>query len=128
MAVLARKPDGEPAGGVDGRDDLFVDRARQHHFDDVDGFLVGDPEPVDEFAFDLQPFQHVGDLRPAAVDDDRVDADLAQQHDVAGEHVRQLGITHGVAAVFDHQRLAGVTPHVRHRLGQNRRLAQPIVR
>ena len=45
--------------------------------------------PVDELALDLEPVEHRLDLRPAAVHHDRVDADLLEQHDVAGEVARQ---------------------------------------
>ena len=90
VAVLAGQADREAAGVIDRRDDLLVDRAGQHHLDDVDGLLVGDAQAVDELALDLQPIEHAADLRPAAVHDDRIDADLAQQHDVAGEQAGQL--------------------------------------
>src|SRR5581483_8434020 len=51
-------------------DDLLVDRAGQHHLDDLDGLGVGDAQPGGEFRLDAQFLQHVADLRPAAMDDD----------------------------------------------------------
>jgi hypothetical protein len=52
-------------------------------------------------ALDLQPIEHLVDLRAAAMDHDRIDADLAQQHDILRKHAGQLLVDHGVAAVFD---------------------------
>ena len=127
VAVLAGQADGEAAGRVDGRDDLLVDRAGEHHLDDVDGLLVGHPQAVDELALDLEALEHPADLRAAAMHHDGVDADLAQQHDVAGEQAEQLLLAHGVAAVLDDEGGAGVAPHVGQRLAQRPRLLQPLL-
>jgi len=43
---------------------LLVDRARQHHLDDFDGGLVGDPQPGGEFRLDAEAIEHAADLRP----------------------------------------------------------------
>ena len=51
--------------------DLLVDRAGEHHLDHLDGRRVGDAQAVDEGARDVEPLQHVADLRPAAVHHDR---------------------------------------------------------
>jgi hypothetical protein len=74
--------------------------------------LVGDAKPALEFRFDAHLRQHRADLRTAAVNDDRVDAGLLQQRDVAGESFAELGIAHGMATVFDDDRLVFVTLHV----------------
>ena len=65
-----------------------------------------------------QPVEHVVDHRPAAMDDDRVHADLAHQDDVAREIGHRLGVAHGIAAEFDHDDGAGIALHVGQRLGQ----------
>ena len=118
--VLPRQADGVGAVAVDGADDLAVDLAQQGHADDVDGLRVGDPQTLDEDRFLAEAAHQVGDLWPAAVDDDGIHADEAHQHDVLGE---QLEVAHGVAAVLDHDGLAGELPDVGQRLGQDRRLA-----
>ena len=64
----------------------------------------------------------MGDLRPAAVHDDRVDADLLQQHDVARERILGHAVGHGMAAIFDDQGLAGIAAHIGQRLRQDRGL------
>ena len=120
-AVFARQSHRGAAGGVDGGDNVLVDGAREHHFDDLDGAAVGHPQTVDEVALDAQPAQHVADLRAAAVDDDGVDADLLHQHHVAREVLAQLGIAHGVAAILDDEGLAGEPAQVRQRLGKRLR-------
>ena len=125
LAVLARQADGEPARLVYGADHLFVDRAGEDHFDDVDGGLVGHPQAVDELALDLQPFKHLADLRAAPVDHDRIDADLAQQHDVAGEQYRQIGVAHGMSAELDDEGFARVFTEEGQCLGKCGGLFQP---
>jgi hypothetical protein len=57
-------------------DDLLVDRAGQHHLDDLDRLLVGDAQAALELRFDAHLGQHGADLRAAAMDDDRIDAGL----------------------------------------------------
>ena len=84
---MPEMPTAKRAGLVDQPGHLFVDRAGQHHFHHFDHGVVGDAQAVDEFAFNIKPFQHGVDLRPAAMDDDRVDADLFQQRDVAAEFI-----------------------------------------
>ena len=88
VAVLARQADRLAAGRLDRGHDLLVDAAGEHHLDDLDRGRVGDPQALDELALDLEAVEHRLDLRPAAVDHDRVDADLLEQHHVAREVLR----------------------------------------
>ena len=104
---------------VDRRDDLAVDLADQRHAHDVDGLGVGDAQPVDELGLLAQASHELGDLRPAAVHDDRVHADEAHEHDVLGEQVGEGGVLHGVAAVLDDDGLARELADVRQRLGED---------
>ena len=99
-------------------------RPGQHHLDHFDGGLVGDPQAVHELALELQPLQHAGDLRAAAVHDDRVHARLLEQHDVLREGRGQVGVAHGVAAELDDHGLLVVALHVRQGFGQDARLLQ----
>ena len=64
----------------------------------------------------------LGDLRPAAVHDDRVDARLLQVDDVLREGVRKLGVAHGVAAELHDDGLLVVANEVRNGFGQDARL------
>ena len=66
-------------------DDLLVDLADQHHLDDLDRRLVGDPHAAHELRLLAQPLHEGADLRTAAVHDDRVDADQVQQDHVQRE-------------------------------------------
>ncbi len=120
FAVLAREADGVPAGLVDRRDDLLVDRARQHHLDDLDRGAVGDAQAIDEIALDLQALEHLADLRAAAMDDDRVHPDLFQKHDVLGEHGADRAVAHRVAAIFHDDRGTRVAPEIGQRRGERR--------
>ncbi len=117
-AILAGETDRDAAGGVDCRDELFVDRPGQDHFDNFHRLRVGDPEAVDETALDAEPVEHAVDLRTAAMHDDRVDAELVQQRDVGGEGLTARA--HRVPAVFDDDGLPGVARPMRHDSGQHR--------
>ena len=81
------------------------------------------PDPADNrFARDPELVEHLLDLRPAAVDDDRVDLGLLQQRDVARKTLLRAGVAHGVAAIFHHDDLVVIALHVRQRLHENARL------
>ena len=118
-AILAGEPNCATALGIYRRDELLVDRPGEDHLDHFHRLVVGDPQPVDDAALDAEPFEHMGNLRPAAVHDDRVDADLLQQHDIAGERIFGHAVGHGMAAIFDDQGMPGIAPHVRERLRQD---------
>ena len=74
----------------------------------------------------LRLFAHavhgVADFRPAAVDDNRVDADIAHQHDVLHDGGFESFVEHRRAAVFDDNGLARVLLNIRQGLDQNFRL------
>jgi hypothetical protein len=59
VAVLAAQADRLAAGLVDEADDLLVDRAGQHHLDDLDGGGVGDAQAGGEFRLDAEPLEHL---------------------------------------------------------------------
>ena len=122
VAVLAAQADRPFAGLVDQRDDLLVDRAGQHHLDHFHRLLVGDAQPFSKLRFDAELAEHGADLRAAAMDDDRVDAGLLEQCDIARKGLAELGIAHGVAAIFHHDRLVLVALHERQGLNEQTRL------
>ena len=74
-ASSPRQADGERAVDVDGRHDVAVDLADQHHAGDVEGLGVGDPQAVAELGLLAEPGHQLADLRAAAVHDDRPHAD-----------------------------------------------------
>jgi len=115
VAVLAAEPDRPFALGIDERDDLLVDRTGQHHLDDLDGSRIRHAQSALETGLDAEALQHVGNLRPAAVHHDRVDAGLLQQRDVAGKGASEFLVAHGVPAVLHHDGLVLVTLHERQR-------------
>ena len=81
-AVAAADADRVVAVHVDRGDELRVDLADEHHAGDVDGLGVGDPQAVAELGRLAEPRHQRGDLRSAAVDDDRAHPDEPHQHDV----------------------------------------------
>ena len=120
-AVLAADADRQRAGAGDQAGDVFVDGAGQHHLHHLDHRRVGDAQAVDEGGLDGEPLQHRVDLRAAAMHHHRVDADLLQQGDVAGELLGEAFLAHGVAAVFHHDGGAGIAAQERQRLGEHAR-------
>ena len=91
---------------------LLVDLSCQHHLDHVHGFPVRVSEAADEFAFDVQPPEHVVDLRAASVYQHHLDAHQGQQHNVAHDCLLQGVVGHGVSPVLDHHDLAVVALNV----------------
>ena len=92
--------------GVDGRHDLTIHFADQHHRGDLEGFGVSDPQAVEEL-WDLSEALHdVADLWTTAVYDDRPDSERLQEHDVVGEGLHQLRVDHCIATELDDDRRA----------------------
>ena len=87
--VLAGEPDREVAVLVDQADQLALHLADQHHPDDVHRLGRGHPQAAPELRLDAEPVEHRGDLRAAAVHDDRLEAGEAQERDVLGEGLLQ---------------------------------------
>ncbi|SKW02124.1 Uncharacterised protein [Mycobacteroides abscessus subsp. massiliense] len=107
---------------VDQPDKLTANLTEEHHSRDVQHFRCGDPEATLELSGNTKLFQHRGDLRAAAVHDDRVDAAVAQEHHVFGEGVLERIVGHGVAAVLDHDDGAMQLLEPWQRLGEHARL------
>jgi hypothetical protein len=118
-STLSAQADRLAAGLVDVADDLLVDRAGEHHLDDLDRGGIGDAQPGGELGLDAEALQHIADLRAAAMDHHRIDRGLLEQHDVAGKAARRILLAHGVAAVFHDDGLVVVLLHVRQRFGKN---------
>ncbi len=53
--ILAGQADGLAAMLVDQVDDVLVDLAPEHHFDDFHGFGIGDAHTLNEFALLADP-------------------------------------------------------------------------
>ena len=99
---------------------LLID-AGQHHFDHLDGGCIGDAQAAGNSLLMSSRSSMRADLRPAAMHDHRLDARLLQHDDIAGEGLGELRIDHGVAAIFDDDRLLVVALHEGQSLGQNLR-------
>jgi hypothetical protein len=119
VAVLAAQPDRPFARRVDHRDDFLVDRTCENHLDDLDRGAVRHPQSALEFRFDAHLFEHRADLRPAAMNDDRIDAGLLQKRDILREGLSERGVAHGVAAIFHHDGLVFVALHIGQRPCKN---------
>ena len=112
---LASSPESPTASGpvdVDGRDDLPVDLAHQHHAGDLERLGVGDPQAVAELGLLAQPPHQVADLRPAAVDHHRAAdrpsaaAPRPRRTTARPQSARRPPDRQGVPAVLDHHDLA----------------------
>ena len=87
---------------VDQPDELALHLADEHHPDDVHRLGRGHPQAAAELRLDAEPVEHRGDLRAAAVHDDRLEAGEAQERDVLGEGGLEGVVGHRVAAVLHH--------------------------
>ena len=123
-AVLAAHAQRLAPGLCDPADQFLVDRAREDHFGDLRGGLVGHPQAVDERALDPELLEHRADLRTAAVDHHGVDPHRLEQDHVLGKVARGLGVAHRVAAVLHHEGAPGVALEIGQRLDQSFRLGQ----
>jgi len=103
---------------VDQAHDVLVDLAAEDHPDDVDHLLGGHAQARGEGRLDTQQVQVLGDLRPAAMDDDRAQPGVAQESHVLREPDAQVLLGHRVAAVLDHHGLAVEPAEPRQRLDQ----------
>ena len=92
---------------------IFVCFSSQYHLYHFRCFLVGVAQTVDEAGFDVQFFQHAADFRAAAVDEHHMDTNQRKKDDVAHNGFFQIGMNHGVAAVFDHNGFAVIFLNVR---------------
>ena len=90
VRVLAGQPDGDRAVHVDGRHDVAVDLADQHHAGDVERVGVGHPQPVAEFRHLAEPLHQLADLGTAAVHHDGQHADGAHEDHVLGERGQRV--------------------------------------
>ncbi len=117
-AVVAAEADRGLAVTAEAQHDLLVDLADEHHLRDLDGVLVGHAQPADELHGQAETLHVAGDLGAAAVHDDRVQADVLEQHDVACELLAQRRVLHRRPAVLDNHGLAVELADVRERLEQ----------
>ena len=74
MPIKAGQADGAAALEFDEVHERLVDLARQHHQRDTDSFFVRDPDAVNKGALLTHFFEHLGNLRPAAVHQHDLDA------------------------------------------------------
>jgi hypothetical protein len=114
--VLAAEADGGLSVAVEAGEDVRVDLSEQHHLGHLDRLRVGDPQALDELHLHSHALHVVGDLRAAAVDDDRVHPDVLEEDDVPGERLPQLLVAHRGTAILDHDRAAVELPDVGQRL------------
>jgi hypothetical protein len=115
-SALAGEPDRRLAVAVEPLHDVCVELAEQDHAGDLDGLGVGDAEPLVEADLEAEALHVFGDLRAASVNDDGIQADVLEQHDVCGESLHQLLLAHRRAAVLDHHGAAVELPDVGKRL------------
>jgi hypothetical protein len=116
--VVAAQSDRGLAVAVQAQDDVLVDLADEDHLGHLDGLRARHAQAAHELHGHPEALHVGGDLRAAAVDDDRVQPDVLQQHDVARELLAQRRILHRGAAVLDDDRLAVELPDVGKRLEQ----------
>ena len=58
------------------------------------------------------------------MDDDGIDPDRLQQHDILGKIARQRRVAHRMATIFHDKGLAGIALHIGQGIGQRFRLRE----
>ena len=118
VAVIAAQPNRWLAVTPEPQHDLFVDLADQHHLRDLNRRLVADAQPTAKLDREAKPLHVFGDLGASTVHNDRVEADVLEQHYIARELLAERGVLHRRAAVLDHDRLTVELADVWQRLEQ----------
>jgi hypothetical protein len=106
LAVVAADADRGLPVAVERQHDVLVLLADEHHLRDLDRGLVRDAQAAHELHVHAEPLHEARDHRAAAVHHDRVQAHVAQQHDVLREVVGEARVRHRRAADLDHDGLA----------------------
>ena len=119
LAVLARNPDSKSPGLADKLRHLLVDRTGQNHFDHIHHVGVCNPQPVNEVRGNVQPLEHLVDLRTTPMHHNRVNTHLFEQGNVPPEGLGQTNIPHGMATILDHNGVPRVAPQVWQGVSQN---------
>src|SRR5581483_1413768 len=126
QTVVSAEPDGGLAVATQAQDDVLVDLADEDHLCDLDSLGVGYPKPLDKPYGEVEPLHVGGDVWAAAVDDDRVHADVGEQDDVACELLPQPRVGHGRTAVLDHDGPAVELADVGQRLEKSPDVSQVV--
>ena len=100
MHVLTGEADGQRPVLVEQPDELALHLAGEDHPDDLHDLRGGHAQAALELAGQPEPGEHRGDLRTAAVDDDRMQAGIPEEGDVLREGGLEGVVGHGVAAVL----------------------------
>src|ERR1700693_1605665 len=122
-AVLTAQPHRHAAMLINEVDDRLVNLTDQDHLDNIQGLLVRDSHAANKAAGDPHLIEHFVDLRAAAMDHDGINTYVLEKNNVLGKAVLQFLIDHGIAAIFDDERLAVEAPDVGQRFHQHFRLA-----
>ena len=83
-------------------DQILADLTCQNHLHNLRRFPVGDTQTVFELALFADLFQHFGNFRTAAVDENHIHPNLPQKADILHDRILERFVHHGAAAVFNH--------------------------
>ena len=84
-AIFASQANRLAAALIDQVDDALVHQAAQYHLHDIHGLRVSDSHAIHEAGFDIELLQQAANLRAAAVNHHRINANFLHQHDVASK-------------------------------------------
>ena len=108
IGIFARQSDSLATLPIDGLDDTFAHKTREHHLDHFNRCGVCYALAVHKLAFDTKSIKLFVDHRPAAMNNDGIYPNHLHQNDISGELVHRRVITHCVAAEFHHHNRACV--------------------
>jgi hypothetical protein len=117
--IHAAKANCIPPVHIDEVHNLFIDQAGKHHENHFNHSLVRIALTVDERGIDAECAGRLGNLFSAAMNNDDIDADFAQNCDILGECLLQLLVGHYCSAILYHKRLSFIRLYIRQRLDQH---------
>ena len=120
--VLTRETNSDIAVHIDCTDNLWVDVAIQHHLHNLHGRLVCHAKTINELRLNVQPRQHVVDLRATTMNHDRTNAHRVHQNNVFSKQSKSIMFRSAgqrVTAVLHNNSASRKPPNVRKRLNEN---------
>ncbi|OPX77898.1 MAG: hypothetical protein A4E43_01172 [Methanosaeta sp. PtaB.Bin005] len=100
-------------------DKLCIDVTKQDHSGNAQGLPIGHPQAAYELRLLAELLHGLGYLRAAPMNDDGMDADIAQEHHILNEVLQHCGVGHDRAAdLEDHDGIIEL-PNVRQSLNEH---------
>mmetsp|Transcript_25698 Transcript_25698/g.40521 ORF Transcript_25698/g.40521 Transcript_25698/m.40521 type:complete len:236 (-) Transcript_25698:338-1045(-) len=87
VVVLAGEPQRPPARAFDTGYNILIYGPRKHHLSNPNCILISDPQPLNKCTFNVQFFQHLGNLGATTMHNHWIHSTLLQEHNILREVV-----------------------------------------